>query len=102
MFKNMNIGARLSVGFGVVLCLMFLLGILGYWGVHTLSGTTIHLLEGDAKVAEHSARARANVVGMRRFEKDAFINIANSDKVTGYVKEWEDERDAVAARLSDI
>jgi methyl-accepting chemotaxis protein len=102
MFKNMSIGSRLGIGFGVLLVLMFLLGILGYWGVHSLSGTTIHLLEGDANVAEHAARARANVVGMRRFEKDSFINIGNAEKVAGYIKEWGEERDAVAARLNDL
>ena len=59
MFKNMNIGMRLSLGFGVLLALLFVLSIIGYWGVHAVSGTTVHMPEGDSKVAEHAARARA-------------------------------------------
>ncbi|MHB8845938.1 MAG: methyl-accepting chemotaxis protein [Nitrospirota bacterium] len=102
MFKNMNIGARLSVGFGVVLSFMFLLGVLGYWGVHTLSNVAIHLLEGDSHIAEHASRARANILGMRRFEKDIFINIGNPDKVAGYLKEWNEERESTNARLNDL
>jgi len=102
MFKNMSIGMRLSMGFGVLLALLFVLSIIGYWGVHSVSGITIHLLEGDSQVAEHSARARANILGLRRFEKDVFINISNSDKVAGYTKEWNDEHASVASRLNDI
>jgi methyl-accepting chemotaxis protein len=102
MFKNMNIGMRLSLGFGVLLALLFILSIIGYWGVHAVSGTTVHMLQGDAKVAEHAARARANVVGMRRFEKDIYMNIGNADKVANYVKEWGEEHEAVTARLNDL
>jgi hypothetical protein len=65
MIKNMSIGARLSAGFGVLLCLMFLLGVLGHRAFHALSSATVHLLEGDAHAAEHASRAWANVVGMR-------------------------------------
>ena len=102
MFKNMNIGMRLGLGFGVLLALLFVLSIIGYWGVHAVSSATVRMLEGDANIAEHAARARANVVGMRRYEKDIFINIGNADKVAGYLKEWNEEREAVVARLNDL
>ena len=102
MFKNMSIGMRLSLGFGVLLALLFVLSIIGYWGVHAVSGTTVHMLEGDANIAEHASRARANVVGMRRFEKDIFMNIGNAEKVAGYVKEWGEEHEATVARLNDL
>ncbi len=102
MFKNKSIGMRLSLGFGVLLALLFLLSVIGYWGVHVVHGTTVHMLEGDAQVAEHAARARANILGLRRFEKDVFINIGNTDKVANYSKEWNDERESVISRLSDL
>jgi len=102
MFKNMNIGTRLALGFGVLLSLLFVLSLIGYWGVHAVSNTTIHMLEGDANIAEHAARMRANVVGMRRFEKDIFLNLGNADKLAGYVKEWTEEHEAVVARLNDL
>jgi methyl-accepting chemotaxis protein len=102
MFKNMSIGMRLSMGFGILLALLFVLSIIGYWGVHAVSSATEHMLEGDANIAEHAARMRANVVGMRRFEKDIFINVGNADKVAGYVKEWNEEHEAVVARLNDL
>ena len=80
MFKNMNIGMRLGLGFGVLLVLLFVLSIIGYWGVHAVSNTTVHMLEGDANISEHAARARANVNALRRYEKDYFINIGDATK----------------------
>ncbi|MEK6744347.1 MAG: methyl-accepting chemotaxis protein [Nitrospirota bacterium] len=102
MFKNMSIGMRLSVGFGILLALLFVLGIIGYWGVHAVSGTTVLMLEGDANIAEHAARARANVNGLRRYEKDYFMNIGSADKEANYLKAWNEERESVTARLNDL
>jgi methyl-accepting chemotaxis protein len=39
---------------------------------------------------------------LRRFEKDVFINIGNADKVAGYIKEWNEERESVNSRLNDF
>lgn len=102
MLKNMKIGKRLALGFGLVLLLLIVTGITGYWGVNKLSTTTIEMLKGDATVAEHAARARANVVGTRRFEKDILLNIGSADKMENYFKEWNEEVESVGKRLKDV
>jgi len=102
MLQNMKIGKRLMAGFALLVVLMFCLSGLAWWGVASISGTTLHILHGDAHIAEHSARARANVLGLRRFEKDVFLNIENSDKVSNYLKEWQDEHNSLHARLDDL
>ncbi|MDA8100920.1 MAG: methyl-accepting chemotaxis protein [Nitrospiraceae bacterium] len=102
MLSNLKVGMKLGIGFGVLLVFLLLLGGLGYWGVHSISGTTIHLLQGDATVAEHAARARANVLGLRRFEKDLFLNIGNAEKEQGYWKDWNEQKEHLTARLNDI
>ncbi|MBA4373157.1 MAG: chemotaxis protein [Thermodesulfovibrio sp.] len=102
MLKNMKIGTKLMGGFGIVLVLLVLVGIVGYWSTNKLTTTTVHLLEGDAKIAQHSARLRANVLGMRRYEKDMFINIGSADKVNDYVKKWEDQYKSTGERIADL
>ena len=102
MFKNMKIGMRLALGFGLLLFLLVVLGVVGYIGTSTIAGTTIQMLEGDGMVAEHAARARANVGNLRRYEKDIFLNIGNDEKVAGYIKEWKADNEKLLARLSDI
>jgi len=101
MFKNMKIGARLGLGFGFVLVMLIGIGIMGYWGVNSVSNTTIVMLQGDGTVSEHAARARANVLGLRRFEKDIFINIGSKDKEEEYSKKWKEQFEHLTARIKD-
>ncbi|HYS44370.1 MAG TPA: MCP four helix bundle domain-containing protein, partial [Geobacteraceae bacterium] len=102
MLNNMKIGKRLAVGFGLVLLLLLVVGGTGYWGITSSTGTTIAMLQGDAQVAEHSARARANVLGLRRFEKDLFLNVGNKEKEAEYLKKWKEQQEHLTARLADL
>ncbi|MDH4164676.1 MAG: methyl-accepting chemotaxis protein, partial [Nitrospirota bacterium] len=102
MLQNMKIGKRLSLSYGLLVALLLCLAGLGYWGVSAISGTTMHMLDGDSNIAEHSARGRANVVGLRRHEKDVFLNIGNPEKVAAYVNEWKEEHESVIKRLDDL
>ncbi len=101
MFKNMKIGMRLAVGFGFVVVMLLGIGLSGYWGVNSISNQTVTMLQGDAVVAEHSSRARANILGLRRFEKDYFINIGSRDKEEEYLKKWQEQHEHLTARLKD-
>ncbi len=102
MFKDMRIGLRLGLGFGSILVLLLIVGIAGYWGVTSLQKTALHMLEEEGVFAEHAGRARANVLGLRRFEKDMFINIDSADKVEKYYAEWKEEVESVKKRIDDI
>jgi len=101
MLKNMKIGMRLSLGFGFVLAMLIGIGLSGYWGASSISNMTITMLQGDAAVSEHAARARANVLGLRRYEKDIFINIGSKDKEEEYFKKWKEQFEHLTARIKD-
>jgi methyl-accepting chemotaxis protein len=101
MVKDMKIGVRLGVGFGIILFLLICTGIVGYWGCNSLSNETMDMLHGDAQIAENSARARANVVGTRRFEKDLFINIASAEKQAEYLAKWKEQIQHLQARVGE-
>jgi methyl-accepting chemotaxis protein len=102
VFKNMKIGLRLGLGFASILALLIIVGIAGFWGVKAMDKTAHHMLEEEGAWAEHAARARANVVGTRRYEKDMFINIADLAKVEKYYGEWKDEVISVQKRIADL
>lgn len=101
-FNNLKIGAKLGLGFGVVLFLLLGVGLTGYWGASSLSSTTEKALATDAKIAQNSARARADILLLRRGEKDIFLNIGSEEKQTEYVKAWNEAREHLTARLSDL
>ncbi len=100
--ENSKVSTRLLIGFGAVLILLIAAGVVGYWGVASVSGTTMRMLRGDAKISEHASRARANVNALRRYEKDFFINIGDKAKEDAYMKEWREDHDSLMARLNDL
>jgi methyl-accepting chemotaxis protein len=100
--ENLKIEKRLYLGFGVTLLLLVAVSICGYWGSQSITGNTVQMLHGDASVALHSERARANVNALRRFEKDLFLNIGSKEEQKKYLAEWKGEEEHLQARISDI
>ncbi|MBF0559212.1 MAG: MCP four helix bundle domain-containing protein [Nitrospirae bacterium] len=101
-FSDMKIAVRLGIGFGVVVTLLLIVGATGQWGLHTLSGVSLKIINLDAKISEYAAKARANVLGLRRFEKDLFINMGHKDKEKEYFEKWTKEHENLEGRLQDV
>ena len=102
MFNNMSIAKRLGLGFAMVLALLVVVTIIGYWGTDSVARETATMLHTTENVAEHASRARANIVGLRRFEKDYFLNIGVKAKEADYLNEWNREREHLIERLADL
>jgi methyl-accepting chemotaxis protein len=102
MFKDMTIGKRLTLGFGVVLAFLLLLAGTGYWGTDSVNSEAGAILNGPAKVAESAQRTRAHILGLRRFEKDYFLNIGDKEKEAEYQVKWNEQREGLVARLADL
>src|SRR6185436_9399944 len=100
MLKNMTIGKRLALGFGLLLALVALVAGSGYRSTHLASSLAMQVLKVESPLVEHSQRARANTLGMRRFEKDVFLNIATPEKVAEYITKWQDQRDRLVGRFA--
>jgi methyl-accepting chemotaxis protein len=101
-FFDMRIGKRLVVSFSAVLLLLAVVAGVGLWGVVEGEKTTIDILDMDAQLAQHSARCRANILGMRRYEKDLFLNIKSVEKRDEYYKKWSGEVESVNERIVDL
>jgi methyl-accepting chemotaxis protein len=97
--KNLRIGKRLALGFGLVLGMMALVAGAGYWGLASAGALATRIVKVDSPLVEHSQRARANTLGMRRFEKDYFLNIGAADKEADYLAKWDDQTKKLTERL---
>ena len=97
--NDINIGKRLGMGFGLVVLLVIGLGGAGYWGISSISGATAELLGHEVKMVEYANELGIAINELRRFEKDAFINIEAADKVAEYVKKWQEKRDDAAGLM---
>ncbi len=100
--RDRKIGRRLGLSFALLLLLLAVVSGVGYWGVKSISGTTFRMLEKDATIAEHAAGLWANIVGMRRFEKDVVLNIDAPGRARDYYAKWSGERNEVEKRIADL
>src|SRR5216684_2812019 len=99
---RMTIGRKL-LGMSVLGAILTLaVGVAGYWGMQSISRTTHDMLAQEAQIARHSARLRAHVLGLRRYEKDMFINLADARKVDDYEKKFQVEHRHLTDRLGDL
>jgi len=102
MLKDMKIGRRLAVAFGLVLALMGTVSAAGYWGLETVAGMAREILKVGSPLVEHSQRARANTLGLRRYEKDYFLNIGSAEKEADYLAKWKDQKKRLDERFDEL
>jgi len=102
MSKNIGINARLRLGLGFLMLLLVAAGAAGLWGVQRVAGSIGNMVRLDSNIADYSSRARSDVIGLRRYEKDYFLNIGSRDKRLEFSKIWDAQRDELAARLGDL
>jgi methyl-accepting chemotaxis protein len=87
-----RIGPRLLLLLVGVLLFTAAVAASGIWGLNALFGITSRVLGQDVALAHNAQQIQTLVLQERRFEKDAFINLADEGKRSSYVKKWNDAR----------
>ncbi|MDH5613378.1 MAG: methyl-accepting chemotaxis protein [Gammaproteobacteria bacterium] len=100
MFKNMKISVKLLLANSITLVMMVFVAWSGYQGVTQVQDETTSIVNTDTVIIEYSQRAHVSVLGLRRYEKDAFLNVLNKDKVNGYFDKWNKEADALDSQIT--
>ncbi|MFO1252677.1 MAG: methyl-accepting chemotaxis protein [Inhella sp.] len=89
MLRNFNIGRRLGGVFLICALLLTLLGGFGIYSSYSVNKSfglyVFHVVE----AAQHAANIRAEMINLRRFEKDLVINVGDPAKVKEYQGQWE-------------
>lgn len=102
MFGNLKIRTKLTAGLSLVLALLAAIGVCGYVGAGKMRTIADDAINIDGKVIEHAERIRMNILQLRRFEKDLFLNIASGDKVTEYLGKWDKAREQLLERIAAV
>ncbi|GFO67371.1 methyl-accepting chemotaxis protein [Geomonas limicola] len=102
MFGNMKIATRVSLAFGVLLVLLAAVAATGFFGMRSINQEISHDLDSDGVIAQHAGRARANILGLRRYEKDIILNIGAPDKQKEYFEKWQQEEQHIQERLKTL
>jgi methyl-accepting chemotaxis protein len=102
MLNNWKIGKRLGLAFGITLILVAVVAMAGFWGLSQAAQTTYGILHHDAKLMEQASQAQANGLGLRRFEKDLFLNIGDKTKEADYTDKWNKEHADLVENLNTL
>jgi methyl-accepting chemotaxis protein len=102
MFSNWKIGQRLATAFAFTLILVAIVATAGFWGLSRTAQTTYSILHTDAKLMEQAAQTEINTLSLRRYEKDAFLNIGDSEKLADYTAKWNTEHQQLVENLDTL
>ncbi len=92
MLKNIKIGQRLSLGFGVVLAMLVTVAAVGYSSMSSSASVSTRILDDDIPLVQAGHKIHATTLELRRFEKDMFLNLGNAEKEADYLARWTDQR----------
>jgi len=102
MLQNISIGKRLGLATALLLTLMTLVAVAGFWGTGATSRATRDITLEEAPELTEAMDARATTLTLRRFEKDVFLNIATPEKVAEYTTKWQNARREMDEHLAAL
>ena len=102
MLKNMSVGKRLAIGFGLIVVLLISMGLSGYWGLEWITKETLKVLNGDAKIVTLAARVKATTLELRRFEKDTELNMDDVQVRNEYAAKWRAQQQKLHDTLGEL
>jgi methyl-accepting chemotaxis protein len=102
MLKDLSIGRRLGLAFGLLLTLMLVLAGTGYWGARGAAASSNAMATEEVPELSLALRIESGVLTLRRYEKDMFLNMANSNAMESYVVKWNDAFTATRARVDSL
>jgi methyl-accepting chemotaxis protein len=102
MLKNMSVGKRLSIGFGLIVLILISMGLSGYLGLEAITQETLRVLNGDAKIVTLSARVKSTTLELRRFEKDTELNMEDAQVRSDYISKWRAQQQKLHDVLAEL
>ena len=105
--KNLRIGLRLSIGFGLSVAISAILAFVGMAALSAVTRTTATVVNVDAPMLRLASDARVSVLELRRFERDLMLAMSDPEGAARAAEGWGSEArllegkiDALAASAS--
>ena len=102
MLKKSSIAKRLALGFGVVLFLLLIVAVAGYWGMESVTRETVAMLRGDSRISQLADEAKVATLELRRYEKDTELNMDDKAVMNSYHEKWKDQLTNLRARVDEL
>ena len=101
MLNRLTLRTRLAAAFTLVVLLLMAASGAGLTGLAKVNNTATTMLNSDVTLALNASRIQLLALELRRYEKDAFINIQNGEQRRDYLDKWQTTRTRLAATLED-
>jgi methyl-accepting chemotaxis protein len=102
MLNKSSIAKRLALGFGVVLLLLLVVALAGYWGMQSVTHETVSMLRGDSRISQLADEAKITTLELRRFEKDMLLNMDNKPVMQSYQEKWKIQQAQLQSIVNDL
>ncbi|WP_137939378.1 methyl-accepting chemotaxis protein [Chitinivorax sp. B] len=89
MLSNVRIGARIAIGFGVLITLLVVTSALSFIAGVRQRDDIVHLVDEQIAAGFAASDMLYRSMLLRRFEKDLIINLQDPAKVDEYKKKWD-------------
>jgi len=102
LLNRLSIRARLYFGTGFSLLLLTVIGLTGFWALHSTQGTLKTLLEQKVQTLTSLDELRLKAADIRRSEKDIIINFNNSVEVGNLREAWKKQLGSLLGATSTL
>src|SRR5579863_6762799 len=102
MLNKSSIAKRLALGFGVVLFLLLVVAVAGYWGMESVTRETVSMLRGDSKISQLADEAKIATLELRRYEKDTELNMDNKPVTESYQEKWKAQMAQLRSTINEL
>jgi methyl-accepting chemotaxis protein len=99
---NLKIGTRIGALVVMLILLMTAVGIAGLLGLRSISADSTGFIDREFVASEAMGGLRAEMIQLRRHEKDILINLGNAEVMAKYLVSWKAARAVVLARLDKL
>jgi methyl-accepting chemotaxis protein len=99
---NLKIGTRISALVAGLLLLVTTVAVIGEVALNRVGAASTGLVEKDFAAARVMADARADMLQLRRYEKDLLINLGNAESVQKYLQSWQASEKSLKSRLAEL
>jgi methyl-accepting chemotaxis protein len=101
-WSSLSLKARILASFGFLLLILIGTTTFAYLELRTSATLAQQALHVDAQMSEAADRARIHALGLRRFEKDYFLNIGSEEEQKGYLVKWQGEDSALREQIDRL
>jgi methyl-accepting chemotaxis protein len=102
MRRTMTVGTKLLALTVTSALLLLAVGALALYTIDSLSTSVLEVLSADAELVRQAGLIQVEVLTLRRFEKDMFINLNAPDKLADYEGRFKQAHEGMVKRFARI